>query len=65
MRIKFSELIWKNVGVRDEIEILLSILFLHSDHIVTKSIFSCNFITLREMIDLLIFIEALIEVALA
>ena len=65
MCVKFSELIRKNVSVGYEIEILLSILFLHADHIVTKSIFSRDFVTLREMIDLLIFIETFVEVALA
>jgi hypothetical protein len=47
MCIKFSKLIGKNVSVGYEIEILLSILFLHADHIVTKSIFSCDFVTLK------------------
>ena len=44
---------------------LLSIPFLHSDHIKAKSIFPCNFMTLRKVIDLLVFIEAFIEITLA
>jgi len=65
MGVKFTELIRKDVSVRYEIEILLSILFLHADHIVTKTIFSGDFITLREMVDFLVFIKTFIKVTLA
>jgi len=40
-------------------------LFLHSYEVEAESILSCDFMTLREVIDFLIFVEAFIQVALA
>lgn len=56
MSIEISELIWKDISIRYEVEVLLSKLFLHSYHIVTKSVFLCDFITLRKVINFLVFI---------
>lgn len=63
--VEIAKLVWKDVSVWHEIEILLAKLLLHADHIVTQSIFSSDFIALREMVDLLVLIEPFIEVALA
>ena len=59
------EFIGKNVGVRNEVKLTSAKSLLHFDIVVTKSVFSGDFITLREVIDSLEFIETLIKVALA
>lgn len=64
MVIKVGKFVGKDVGVRDEIEGRFSMPFLHSHHVEAETIFACDFITLWEMIDFLIFIEPLILVAL-
>lgn len=63
--VEFTKLIWEDVGVWYEVEVLLSISFLHPDHVEAKSIFPCDLVALWEMIDFLVFIQAFIQVALA
>ena len=63
MLVKLTELIWENVCVWNEIEELLPEPFLHSNYILTKLIFSCNLVALREMIYLLILVQAFVEIA--
>jgi hypothetical protein len=65
MSVEVTEFIWKNVGVWYEIEVAFPELFLHADHIIAKSVLSSDLITLREMIDFLVLIQAFIQVALA
>jgi len=54
--IEFSEFVWENVGIWDEIEIVSSIFFLHSDNITAHSVFTSDFVTLREVVYLLVLI---------
>lgn len=63
--IELTKLVRKDVGIRNEVEVLLSKPFLHSHDVEAKPILSSDFMTLREMIDLLIFVQAFIEIALA
>lgn len=65
MLIEFTKFIWKNVGVGHEVKVLLSIPFLHPDHVEAQSVFAGDLVTLWEMIDLLVLVEALVEIALA
>lgn len=65
MLVEFSKFIRKNVSVRNEIEMLLPEPFLHSDDIETESVFTRDLMTLREMINLLVLVEALVEIAFA
>ena len=60
--VEVSKFIRKDIRIRDEVEILLSILFLHSNNVEAQSIFSSNLIALRKVIDLLIFVKPFIEV---
>jgi hypothetical protein len=60
MGIEITKLIWQNVSVWDKVKVLLSILFLHTNHVEAKSIFSSDFIALWEMIDFLVLIEPLV-----
>lgn len=53
VRVEFTKLIGKDVGVGHKVEVVLSILLLHSDNVAAESVFSGDFVTLREMVDLL------------
>lgn len=53
MSIKVAEFIWKNVGIRYEVEVAFTELFLHSDHIIAQPVLPSDLIALREMIDFL------------
>lgn len=53
VRIEFTELVGEDVGVGHKVEVVLSILLLHSDNVAAESVFSGDFVTLREMVDLL------------
>lgn len=63
--IEVTKLIWENVGIRDEIEVLLAVSFLHSDHVEAESILSSDLVGLWEVVNLLVFIQPFIEIALA
>ena len=65
MLIKFSKLVWQNIGIWHEIEMLFSKPFLHPHTVEAESILSRDLMTLREMVDLLILIKSLVKVALA
>jgi len=64
MFIELSELIRQNVGIRYKIKMLFPIPFLHPNYVEAQSIFPGNFMALWKMVDLLIFIQTLIQVAL-
>jgi hypothetical protein len=63
--IEITKLIWQNVGVWNEVKGSFAELFLHADHVVAETVFPGDLVTLREVVDLLVLIQALIEVALA
>ena len=60
MRMEVMKLVWQDVSVRNEVKLVSTESLLHFYIIVAKSVFSRNFITLREMVDSLEFIETLI-----
>ena len=64
MLIKLSELIRQDVCIRNKIKMLFAIPFLHPDDVEAESILPGNFMTLREMVDLLILIQAFIQITL-
>ena len=59
------ELVRKDVGVWDEIELAPTEPFLHLDIIEAEAILSGDFIALWEVVDSLELIQTFIEVALA
>ena len=65
MLVKLTELIWQDVGVRYKVKMLFAISLLHSDNVEAKPVFPCNFVTLREVVDLLVLVQAFVQVALA
>jgi len=65
LRVKVCKFIWQHVSVRKNIEVQLPKLVLHLDHIVTKPVLSCQLVTHWKMVDLLILIQAFIQIGLA
>ena len=65
MLIKLTELIWQDVGVRYKVKMLFAESLLHSDNVEAKPVFPCNFVTLREVVNLLVLVQAFVQVALA
>ena len=63
--VEFTKLVWQNVGVRHEVKVLLAVSFLHSDDIETQPVFPGDFVTLREVIDLLVLVETFIQITFA
>jgi len=65
MSMEVMKLVWQDVGIRNEIELLSAEPFLHLYVVVAESIFSSDFVALWEVVDPLVFIKSLIHVALA
>jgi hypothetical protein len=63
--IEVSKFIGEDIGVREEVEVLLAELLLHPHHVDAQTVFAGNLITLREVINLLVFIESFIEIGFA
>ena len=63
--VEFTEFIGKNIGIRDKVKVLLAVSFLHSNDVEAKSVLSGDFVTLREMIDLLVLVESFVKITLA
>ena len=62
MIVEVAKFIRQDVGVWAEVKGRLAKSFLHADDVETESVFSGDFITLREMVDLLILIQTFILV---
>ena len=60
--VEISEFIWQDVRIRNEIEILLSELFLHPHHVVAERVLPRDFVTLREVVQFLILVQPLVNV---
>ena len=63
--VEVSKLVWQDVSVRYEVEACFAKLLLHPHHVVAQSILSCDFITLREMVDLLVLIQTFVDIGFA
>jgi len=63
--IEFSKFIREDVSIWYKVKMLFSKSFLHSDNIEAKSVLPGDLMTLREMINFLVLIQALIEITLA
>jgi hypothetical protein len=61
MRVKFIEFIRQDVGFWNKVILTGTKLFLRLDIVVTKAVFSSDFVTLREMINPLIFVKAFVQ----
>jgi len=61
MWVKVGKLIWKNIGVWDDVELIFAEFLLHLHNVVTETILPSELIRLREMVDLLVFVQALVH----
>ena len=64
MAVEVSELIWQVVGVRDDVEGLSAILFLHGHDVLTQSILASQLKTVGKVVDLLELVQVLIDIVL-
>ena len=65
MRVEVVEFIRKYIGIWDKIKLSSPKPFLHFYIIEAKTVLSCDFIALREMINSLELIQSFVQVALA
>lgn len=65
MVIKVAKLIWKDVSVRDEVESCFPEFLLHANEIKAKTVLTSDLMTLREVVDLLVLVQALVLIGLA
>jgi hypothetical protein len=61
MCVEFIEFIRQDVGFWNKVILTCTKLFLRPDIVVTKAVFSSDFVTLREMINPLIFVKTFIQ----
>lgn len=64
MRIKVRKLIGQDIAIRYDIKFLFTMLFLHLDQIRDQSIFPCQLVREREMINLLVLLKLFVYVRL-
>lgn len=61
MIVEVSEFIGQDIGVRNDVEVVFTILFLQASDIGDESVLSGQLITVREMVNLLEFLELLVD----
>jgi hypothetical protein len=65
MIVEITELIRKNVSVRNKIKCALAVPFLHAHDVEAQSVFACDLMTLRELVNLLVLVQTLVLIGLA
>ncbi len=65
MGVEVTELVWQDVGVRDEVKVHLPEFVLHLYHVSTESILPGDLVTLWKVVDLLVLVQAVVQVTLA
>ena len=65
MRVEVLKFVGQDICIRDEVEVTASEALLHLPKVVTKTLLSSNFVTLWEVVDALVLVEALVEKTLA
>jgi len=63
--VKIPELFWQDVGIWRQVKCCFAEFFLHADEIKAKPVFLCDFLGIREFVDLLVFVESFILIGLA
>jgi hypothetical protein len=61
VRVKVGKLIRKDIRVGQDIKNLLAEAFLHLNNVLTKAVFTSQFIRHREVVDLLEFTHGFVE----
>ena len=62
---ELAPLLWQHEGLWDKIEVLLRVLVLHAPHIQAEPVLAGELRACREVVDFLMQIQSLVEVALA
>ena len=62
--IEVSKLIRQIIGIRNDVKSLLTKFVLHFDDIGTKPVFSCELKAIGEVVNLLVFIQIVVDVLL-
>lgn len=65
MVVEVTKLVWKDVGVRDEVKGCLTVFLLHAHEVEAKPVLAGNLVALRKMVDLLVLVQALVLIRLA
>lgn len=65
MIIEVAELVWQDVGIGHEVEGRLAKALLHAHDVEAKPILARDLMALREVVDLLVFVEAFVLIRLA
>ncbi len=63
--VEVAELVRKNVCIGYKVKVSLAELLLHPDHVIAKTILPGDLVALWEVINLLVLVQALVQVALA
>lgn len=65
MRVEISKLFREHICIRYKVKVVLPVSLLHAHDILAQLVLSRDFIRGWEVVDLLVFIETLVEVGLA
>ena len=65
VRIEVGELIRQDIGRRNNVEGVGTVLVLHRNHVVAEPVLPSQLVAAREVIYLLVLVQALVEVRLA
>ena len=65
MCVELAVLVGEHVRVRHEVEASFPMLLLHPDYVLAQLVLPCDLIARREVVDLLVLVEAFVEVLLA
>ena len=63
MTMKIVKLIWQDVCLGNEVELLSAEALLHLDIVVAETVLTCDLMTLREVINSLELVKAFVKVA--
>lgn len=63
LRVEVGKFVRQDVGVGDDVELFLAKLLLDLDHIGNQAVFSRQFTRVREVVNLLIVLELLVDVS--
>jgi hypothetical protein len=64
MVVKVTKLIWKDVGIRNEVKGCLPKLLLHAHEVEAETVLAGNLVALRKMVYLLVLVQALVLIGL-
>lgn len=64
MVVKVTKLVWKDVGIRNEVKGCLPKLLLHTHEVEAETVLAGDLVALRKMVYLLVLVQALVLIGL-